>query len=81
MDNQLDGLVSSWASPILRAAIEERLSEMSSRESARAASGAQVLHETAVRNRNIHSPWLAVARHSLDLLVGAWMNEQAGATN
>ena len=72
---KLPATIEEWASPILIAAIEERLSEMSSRESASAAAHAQALFKEARRNKNLHCPWIAVARQSLDFLVGAWLND------
>lgn len=50
---------------------------MSSRESAFAAANAQGLFKEARKNKKPHCPWIAVARQSLDFLVGAWLNDTA----
>ena len=70
--------MTDWMSPTLRAALEERLSEMTSEESARAAVQAQKLAKIAEKHSNAHDPWIYMFRIELDTLVGAMLNIDAG---
>lgn len=66
-----------YMSPLLRAALEERLAEMSSRESAEAAVNAQRLFKIAEKEPNVHDPWLFAFRMERDILVGTMLNMDA----
>ena len=64
-------------SPVLQAAVEERLAEMSSRQSATAAIAAQRAYKMESKQPNIHDPWREVEAFALTLLVGVYLNLSA----